>query len=265
MAGKEYFVTKLTFEDDVRLIKDVIVYEYNGEFLTNPEQKDRNWMVQETKAGYPISVMYPQSDENQKRSWQRGNKFAYENDLFTWKFSLPEVLTKRKTFVSYYHNNDQEYRERFENLFGDLVVGKSVNDGDIDSDNSDEYIKQLIQKEYLEDTTVLIILIGSKTKCRKHVDWEISGALNFKVGDTYSGLLGLILPDHPDFGTGKVTDDWLPPRLSDNFKSEYAILKDWTDNRVLLQSYIEQAFRNRSEKADKRINSRIQMAENLCK
>ena len=65
---------------------------------------------------------------------------------------------------------------------------------------SDDYVKQLIQKGYLYDTTVLVVLLGAKTKCRKHVDWEMSGALNRKVGDTYAGLLGLMLLTHPDYG-----------------------------------------------------------------
>lgn len=31
------------------------------------------------------------------------------------------------------------------------------------------------------------------------MDWEISGALNYKVGDHYAGLLGIVLPNHPDY------------------------------------------------------------------
>ena len=112
--------------------------------------------------------------------------------------------TKRKSFVSYYHKDNQDDRTKFENLFGDLIVSKSVEDGDIDSDNSDGYIKQLIQKDFLADTTVLVVLIGQKTKCRMHVDWEISGALNLKIGDNNAGLLGIILPSHSDYGTKKL-------------------------------------------------------------
>ena len=134
---------------------------------------------------------------------------------------------------------------------------------DIDGEN-DEYIKQLIQKGYLHDTTVLVVLIGNKTKCRKHVDWEISGALNFKVGDTYAGLLGLKLPSHPDFGTGQATYDLLPARFADNFKTGYAIIRDWTEDTVKIQSYIELAFDNRTCKSDKRTNSRTQMKDDTC-
>ncbi len=263
MANKEYFVTRLSFREDRQLIRDVTVYEYDGESLDNGTTQNRQWMVNKVTAGYQISIMTPNPDEQD--NWERQSPFTYEGGYFRWAFKLPLNETKRKTFVSYYHHDDQEDREKFENLFGDLIVSKSVEDGDIDSDNSDEYIKQLIQKEYLSDITVLVVLIGSKTRCRKHIDWEISGALNRKVGDSYAGLLGIILPSHPDYGTEKVTYDLMPARLADNFKSGYAIIRDWTDDRVKMQSYIEKAFSNRTSMADKRTNSRIQMDKNTCK
>lgn len=263
MKNKEYIVTKLSFRENAQLIRDVTVYEYDGESLDNGAVKDRQWMVNKITAGYQISIMTHSPEEEDK--WIRGKPFTYEGGYFQWDFQLPLNETKRKTFVSYYHLDNQKDRTRFENLFGDLIVSKSVKDGDINSDNSDEYIKQLIQKEYLFDTTVLVVLIGAKTKCRKHVDWEISGALNRKVGDNYAGLLGIKLPDHPDFGMGKHSYDKLPDRLSDNLKTGYAIIRDWTNDRIKMQFYIEEAFKNRYSKSDKRTNSRIQMKRNTCK
>ena len=262
MANKEYFVTRLSFREDAQLIRDVTVYEYDGESLDNGATQNRQWMVNKIVSGCQISVMTPNADEKDK--WVRGNPFTYEGGYFKWSFKLPLNNPKRKTFVSYYHKDDQECREKFENLFGDLIVSKSVEDGDIDSDNSDEYIKQLIQKDNLSDTTVLVVLIGPKTKCRKHIDWEISGALNLKVGDSNAGLLGIILPTHPDYGTGKASYDLLPARLADNVKSDYALIRDWTDDRVKMQEYIEEAFERSASMADKRTNSRIQMDKDTC-
>lgn len=263
MANKEYFVTRLSFREDGQLIRDVTVYEYDGQSLDSGATQDRQWMVNKVTAGHQISVMTPNPDEKSK--WIRGKPFTFEDGYFKWHFTLPLNNTKRKTFVSYYHKDDQESRTKFENLFGDLIVSKSVEEGDIDSDNSHEYIKQLIQKEYLSDTTVLVVLIGPKTKCRMHVDWEIAGALNLKVGDSNAGLLGILLPSHPDYGTGNATYDLMPARLADNIKSGYAIIRNWTDDRVKMQSYIEEAFVKRSSMADKRTNSRIQMDEDTCK
>jgi hypothetical protein len=259
-AENEYFITKLTFREDEKLIKDVFAYESDGKKLSDGETHTRDWLVNRTSFGYSLTTM----SKNETGKWQRGNLFTYENNLFTWKTDLPLNITKRKTFVSYYHHDDQSYRERFENLFGDLVISKSVEKGDIDSDNSDDYIKQLIQKEFLFDTTVLVVLIGSKTKCRMHVDWEISGALNYKVGDRYAGLLGLFLPTHPNYGSDKYSPNLVPKRLAENFSSGYAIAKDWTDDRVKMQKYIEEAFSNRKEFL-KIINKSIpQMTKDTC-
>lgn len=262
MSSKEYLITKLSFRDTKRLIKDVCIYEYHGHNLSDGETQERNWLVSKVNNGSTISVMSPNIEK--QGNWIRGNKFNYEDGIFEWGVSLPLNSTKHKTFVSYFHKDDQEYRNKFERIFSDLIVSKSVEDGDIDSDNSDGYIKQLIQKDYLVDTTVMIILLSTKTKCRMHIDWEISGALNLKVGDKNSGLLGIILPTHPDYGTGKCNHVNLPPRLSDNLKTGYALIKDWTDNRVLMQSYIEEAFTNRNIKSEEKVNSRIQMNKNTC-
>lgn len=261
--NKEYFITKLSFRDDEDLIKDVFAYEYDGESLSQGEIHQRHWMVNRTMEGSPISILTPNPDK--ENWWIRGKPFTYENSLYSWAFKLPVNIEKRKTFISYYHHDDQYYRDRFENLFGDLIISKSVDDGDIDSDVSTEYIKQLIQKDYLSDTTILVVLVGPKTKCRKHIDWEISGALDQKVGDHYAGLIGILLPEHPDYGPNKkYNPDNLPARLAANLKSGYASLYDWTEDRVNVQNYIEAAFVRRNQ-SDKIVNRTVlQMKKNTC-
>ena len=90
---------------------------------------------------------------------------------------------KRNVFVSYYHSDDQAKKEKFDYLCKDFIINQSVMIDEIDDDNSDDYINRLINEEHMKDTTVLVVLLGRNTKYRKHVDWEISGALNLKVGD----------------------------------------------------------------------------------
>jgi hypothetical protein len=262
MANKEYFVTRLSFREDCQLIRDVTVYEFDDESLDNGTIQNRQWLENKITTGYKISVMTPNPNEQDK--WIRGNPFTYEGGYFKWPFKLPLNGTIRKTFVSYYHKDDQDSRTKFENLFGDLIVSKSVEDGDIDSDNSDEYIKQLIQKEYLSDTTVLVVLIGPKTKCRMHVDWEISGAISSRVGGN-SGLVGILLPNHPDYGEGKNYNAVnIPKRLAANLDSGYAKLHDWTDDRIKMQQYIENAFIGKSETEKIRNKSIPQMDKDTC-
>jgi len=165
--------------------------------------------------------------------------------------------------VSYYHKDDECYREKFEDLFGHLFVNSSVQEGDIDENSSDEYIKRLIQDDYLSNASVCVVLVGPKTYCRKHVDWEISAALNKKVGG-YSGLLGLCLPEHPDFGRDKYNADIVPLRLVDNMKSGYAKFFDWTTDESTIKKRIEEAFQNRINKADKIENWRTQYNNDKC-
>lgn len=260
MKWSDFCISKISFEENNKIISQAIVHIDNGDTIGIGINRDRNWLIQQINNGKSFTCINRTTDNK----WLNLCNFNYSAGSFKWNSKLPRILTKRKSFISYFHKDDDLYRVKFENLTKDLIVNKSVQKDDIDSENSDEYIKQLIQKEYLKDTTVLIVLISSKTKCRKHIDWEISGALNYKVGDNYSGLLGLLLPEHPDYGSEKATFDLLPSRFSDNFKSGYAILRDWTENREKLQSYIELAYNNRKKQIENKINSRTQMQKNTC-
>ena len=172
--------------------------------------------------------------------------------------------TKHKVFISYYHKDDQWYKNRFEELFGNLFINKSVMPGDIDTDLSTEYIKRLIQKGYLTDTSVLVVLVGPNTWRRKHVDWEISAALSKKVGG-YSGLVGILLPEFPLINNNQYRYDDLPPRLADNVNSGYAEIYTWNDacsSSIRIKSVIETAFKNRISKAHLIVNTRLQYVNN---
>jgi len=171
------------------------------------------------------------------------------------------VEVKRKVFISYYHYDDEDYRDKFEDLFGHLFINKSVNDGDIDSDLSAEYIKRLIHTGHLTDASVLLVLIGANTCKRKHVDWEIYAALSAKVEGT-SGLLGLLLPTYPGYKENKYSRGTLPPRFLDNLESGYASLYKWTESEAYIKKYINDAFERKNKNAALRKNSRLQFERN---
>ncbi len=178
-------------------------------------------------------------------------------------FKEPE---KHKVFISYYHKDDQYYRDKFEELFGHLFINKSVKDGDIDSDLSADYIKRLIQLGYITDASVVLVLVGPKTYCRKHVDWEISAGLNKKVGG-YSGLLGILVPDFKLSAKGEYQYSDIPARLADNIKTKYAEMYTWSyacSSELQIKNVIETAFQNRISKANQIDNSREQMKRNTC-
>ena len=103
---------------------------------------------------------------------------------------------KHKVFISYHHANDQFYKEKLLefNENHDIFIDKSVDTGDIDDNLSDENIRTKIRDEYLNDSTVTIVLIGTETWCRKHVDWEIYSSMYDGTVNKKSGILVINLP-----------------------------------------------------------------------
>jgi len=101
-----------------------------------------------------------------------------------------------KVFISYDHDNDQFYKEelkKYGSSFG-IFIDNSVNTGDIDGTLSDENIRENIRDEYLRDTTVTILLVGTKTKYRKHIDWELYSSMFDGKVNKKSGILVINLP-----------------------------------------------------------------------
>ena len=168
-------------------------------------------------------------------------------------------MTKHKLFISYYHKDDEKYRNRFEELFGDLFINKSVKIGDINEDVSTEYIISLFRENYISDASVVVVLIGPNTHCRKHVDWEISAGLH-----NNTGLVGLILPNHNCYKKGSCYNRDLPDRLVANLDTKYALLYDWTENRSHMENIIEKAFENKLKKQKDKVNPKKQMKQNRC-
>ena len=61
------------------------------------------------------------------------------------------------------------------------------------------------------------------------MDWEIGSALNKSKDNSRCGVLGIILPDHPDYGKKRCNPNLLPPRLAANIEGDdpYVRLYDW--------------------------------------
>ncbi len=134
---------------------------------------------------------------------------------------------RHKVFVSYHHDNDQYYRNMFENLFCniyDIMVTKSVQIGEINPNLTTETIRQKIRNEYLRDSTVTVVLIGTQTWQRKHVDWEISSSIRDTEYNSRSGLLGIFLPSYPLTPENKYNPYTIPPRLYKNVQCDFAKL-----------------------------------------
>jgi hypothetical protein len=127
------------------------------------------------------------------------------------------------------------------------MVSKSVQIGDIDSNLPTERIRQKIRDEYLRDSTVTVVLIGSETWKRKHVDWEIGSSIRQTEYSSRSGLLGIVLPTYPRKDLTKYDPYTIPPRLYDNVKSNFAQIYNWNDNSFVVQKWIHDAFERRNK------------------
>ena len=161
---------------------------------------------------------------------------------------LTGLRQKHKTFVSYHHANDQYYRDLFETMFAhhyDIMLSQSVQIGDIDPHLTIETVRQRIRDDYLCDSTVTVVLIGSQTWQRKHVDWEIGSSIRETQHNPRSGLLGIILPTYPRQNINEYDRYTIPPRLAYNIDCGYAKIYDWSNEPSTVQEWIHEAFNRR--------------------
>ena len=173
------------------------------------------------------------------------------------------MTQRHKVFVSYHHQNDQLYRNKFDQLFSryyDITVSRSVEFGDIDPNNNVDTIRRQIRDEYISDATVIVVLVGRQTWQRKHVDWEIYSGLRDTKLNPRCGLLGLVLPTYPSYKDNKYYFDTIPPRLYDNLDCGFATIHPWLEDPRYMQNWIHAAFKRR-EKAQPNL-SRPMFARN---
>ena len=153
---------------------------------------------------------------------------------------------RHKVFISF-HEQDIEHKERFVSMMGKRIVDRSVDTGNIDDTGlRTTTVRQKIRDDYIADATVTIVLIGPCTWQRKHVDWEIGSSIRRTKKNPRCGLLGIWLPNHPDYGKRSFRGQLIPPRLWDNCEGDdpYTLIYDWpkpwTPARV--SEWIHRAF-----------------------
>ena len=171
---------------------------------------------------------------------------------------------RHKVFISYHHDEDQEYKDRFVRMMGDNILDRSVDVGDIvDNQLPLDEVRRRIRDDFIADATVTIVLIGPCTWKRKHVDWEIGSSLRDTEKNPRCGLLGILLPNHPDFGKEEYDPHLLPPRLADNCDEDdpYPCLCDWSNQTMNIRQWIHRAFKRRKNTPDPN-NKRWQFRDN---
>lgn len=176
-----------------------------------------------------------------------------------------------KVFISYHHKNDQIYKDEIIKKFSnEIFIDGSVDTGDISDDLSDEKIRELIRDNYLKDTTVTIVLVGTETKFRKHIDWEIYSSMFDGKVNKKSGIIIINLPtiegsqisicdeDKEILEKGAKWSpiksyekfDYLPKRLLDNIKDSEVKINIVNYNNIInnkqgFEFLIEKAYENK--------------------
>lgn len=159
---------------------------------------------------------------------------------------------KPKVFVSYHHNNDQQWYNSFSDLFSgvyDLFTDTSL-ERKYDS-NDTGYVDRAIRENNITGSSVTVVLCGAETFKRKYVDWEIYATL-YKE----HGLVGIILPT---IIRNIRNQPIVPDRLAMNIHSGYAHWIDWSQNPVTVRVAIDEA-RSRTSKKKLIANSIPKMA-----
>ncbi len=160
------------------------------------------------------------------------------------------IPPKHKVFVSYHHYNDEYYKTQFIHLFSHILNGfisKAVDIGDINPLISVNSIRNNIRDNFIRDASVTIVLVGTETWKRKHVDWEISSSIRRTKLNSRCGLIGILLPTHPSYAAETYDEGIVPPRLVKNQECGFAKIYDWTSNVTTLRSWIHSAYERRTK------------------
>jgi MTH538 TIR-like domain (DUF1863) len=169
-------------------------------------------------------------------------------------FQMPTRI-KRKVFISYHHEQDQFWFNRFTNAFSEdyeVFQDQSLDD-EVDSEDL-EYVNRVIREDYISGSSITIVLCGGETGKRRFIDWEIASTLHYE-----HALLGILIPDTPPGADGKYL---VPDRLHENIASGYAAWATWPGSPGELKTLIEGAV----SKSNLRFliqNDRLKMRRNL--
>ncbi|MCP8849145.1 TIR domain-containing protein [Latilactobacillus curvatus] len=179
---------------------------------------------------------------------------------------------KHKCFISF-KTEDQQYKDALQNKYALDIIDKSLNNP-INSYDED-YIMQVLRRDYLQDSTVTLVLIGTHSaennffENQNYIKRELQASLYSKP----NGIVGIVLPEMYDkiykgnytcstcgnsHGYVKVDNDitirefnynyYLPNnKCAWNEEDRYCILVKWDDFIRQSSYYIQKAFDKRED------------------
>ncbi|MFU2078373.1 TIR domain-containing protein [Avibacterium endocarditidis] len=159
-------------------------------------------------------------------------------------------MSKHKIFISYHHENDQWAKEKLLKLNEkyNIFIDGSVDTGDINNELNDQTIRTKIRDEYLKDSTVTILLVGTETKNRKHIDWELYSSMHDGTVNKKSGILVIQLPStnpqywraaHGDTEKKEIypsTTHWIRINSREEYGKRYPFLPDRIIDNLLTEN-----------------------------
>ncbi len=161
------------------------------------------------------------------------------------------MLPVHRVFISYHHANDQEYKARLLSLNTrhSVFIDKSVDTGNIDPDLPNQSIRLKIRDSYLKDSSVTILLVGTETARRKHIDWEIYSSMIDGQVNKKSGIVVVQLPStnpqHFTAAHGDVEKQQVYPEVSNwcsiDSRSEYDRRYPYLPARIIDQLIAKEA------------------------
>lgn len=185
-----------------------------------------------------------------------------------------------KCFISF-KKEDESYKKIIQSWVDNNkvdMIDKSL-DTPIDSDD-DNYIMRKIREDYLSDSTVTIFLIGNYSaedlghEEQKYIKRELQASLYNGVGNSRSGILGVVLPQmyekiykglkscnvcNGSHNIVDINDRTVIKEFSRNYylnnhgkcayseEDRYCVLVKWDEFKDTPNNYIEKAFNKRSQ------------------
>jgi hypothetical protein len=182
----------------------------------------------------------------------------------------------RKCYISF-KTEDYAYKNHIQNNAGIDMIDRSL-DQAIDSTNED-YILRRIREDYLADTTVTLHLIGQYSAEnlgqweQRFIKRELQASLYNGIGNTRSGILGIVLPSMTNVIIGSsyycsrcggnhnfvgINDTTVVTEFSYNYyipngkcahseEERYCVLAGWEQFLAAPEFFIEKAFAKRFE------------------
>lgn len=174
----------------------------------------------------------------------------------------------RRCFISYHHADEREvqtFLDTYSNaeVFTHRALGLDMANDIVDSNDTD-YVMRRIRGQYMQNTSVTIVMVGKNTWKRRYVDWEIAASLRNGFGNPANGLLGIKLPSYA-YGIQQY-----PDRLNDNLKAQgvadgtpcYARCIPYPTNSAELRTAIEETYQRRQTQSYLINNTRARFGYN---